>query len=151
MLSPSLEDYLEEIFRFSLTNDVVRVSDIAACLNVSLPSVTNALRKLNNERYLTYKKYREVVLTAKGRKLGRFLVERNGILRDFLKVLGSDCNIAAEAEAMEHYLTRPTIRAVEHLVNFMHDNPECYEKFRDYTEKRKNNITALIKSESYQP
>jgi Mn-dependent DtxR family transcriptional regulator len=137
MLSPSLEDYLEEIYRFSLTNDVVRVSDIAACLNVSLPSVTNALRKLSREKYLTYKKYREVVLTAEGKKLGRFLVERNRILRDFLRVLGSDCNIAAEAEAMEHYLTRPTIQSVEHLVNFMYENPECYEKFCDYTKEKK--------------
>ncbi|GAB6274534.1 MAG: hypothetical protein STSR0004_13970 [Peptococcaceae bacterium] len=46
-----------------------------------------------------------------------------------LKVLSSDCNIAAEAEATEHYLTRPTIRAVEHLVNFMHENPESEIEF----------------------
>ncbi|MBE3588002.1 MAG: DNA-binding protein [Thermoanaerobacteraceae bacterium] len=132
MLSPSLEDYLEEIYRFSLSHAVVRVSDIAACLNVSLPSVTNALRRLSNENYLAYKKYKEVVLTPKGRKLGRFLVERNRVLQRFLQVLGSDCDIAAEAEAMEHYLTMPTIRAIECLVSFMHDHPECYEKFRRY-------------------
>ncbi|HHY27016.1 MAG TPA: iron dependent repressor, partial [Desulfitobacterium dehalogenans] len=29
MLSPSLEDYLEEIYRFSLENSVVRVTDIS--------------------------------------------------------------------------------------------------------------------------
>ncbi|HHW44374.1 MAG TPA: DNA-binding protein [Desulfotomaculum sp.] len=136
MLSPSLEDYLEEIYRFSLSHGVVRVSDIAACLNVSLPSVTNALRRLSNENYLTYKKYKEVVLTPRGRRLGRFLVERNRVLQRFLQVLGSDCDIAAEAEAMEHYLTMPTIRAIECLVSFMYDHPECYEKFRRYCEGR---------------
>lgn len=45
MLSPSLEDYLEEIYRISQSGETVRVTDIAACLNVSLPSVTRALQK----------------------------------------------------------------------------------------------------------
>lgn len=137
MLSPSLEDYLEEIYRFSLKSDIVRVSDIAACLNVTMPSVTSALRKLNSENYLTYKKYKEVGLTAKGRRLGRFLVDRNRVLQEFLTVLGADCDIKAEVEAMEHYLTLPTIRAIEHLVSFMRDNPQCYDKFNEYSNVRK--------------
>ncbi len=128
MLSPSLEDYLEEICRFSLSHDVVRVSDIAACLDVSLPSVSSAIRKLSREEYLKYKKYKEVVLTDKGRRLGRFLVERNRILQDFLRIIQSECDIPAEAEAMEHYLTLPSIRSIENLVDFMSSHPECYKK-----------------------
>lgn len=130
---------MEEIYRFSLANDIVRVSDIAACLKVSMPSVTNALRRLNDENYLTYKKYKEVLLTARGRQLGRFLVERNRVLRDFLEVIGSDCDIPAEAEAMEHYLSFPSIKAIESLVDFMRQHPECREKFHSFRlEKRKN-------------
>ncbi|MCL6634352.1 MAG: DNA-binding protein [Peptococcaceae bacterium] len=132
MLSPSLEDYLEEIYRFSQANNVVRVSDIAACLKVSMPSVTNALRRLNHENYLTYKKYKEVILTARGRRLGRFLVERNRILREFLEIIGSGCDVPAEAEAMEHYLSFPSIKAIESLVDFMRTHPECREKFYRY-------------------
>lgn len=132
MLSPSLEDYLEEIYRLSLSNDVVRVSDIALCLDVTLPSVSNAVRRLSRKNYLSYKRYKEVVLTEKGRKLGAFLVERNKVLQEFLKVLQSECDIPAEAEAMEHYLTLPTIRAIQNLVNFMLENPDCYDKFKKY-------------------
>ncbi len=132
MLSPSLEDYLEEIYRFSLSHDVVRVSDIAVCLDVSLPSVSGAVRKLGRKEYLTYKKYKEVVLTEKGRRLGRFLVERNRILQDFLRMILSDCDIPAEAEAMEHYLTLPSIRSIEKLVNFMSSHQECYDKLVIY-------------------
>ncbi len=137
MLSPSLEDYLEEIYRFSLHNDVVRVSDIATCLDVTMPSVNSAIRKLSNENYLIYKKYRELVLTPRGRKVGRFLVERNSILQKFLKVIDSDCDIKAEVEAMEHYLTLPTIRAIESLVDFFELNQECRYDFLKHCNNRK--------------
>lgn len=143
MLSPSLEDYLEEIYRFSLHNNVVRVSDIAGCLNVTLPSVNNAIRKLHKKNYLIYKKYRDPVLTEKGRRVGKFLVDRNTILQKFLKVVNSRCDIKAEAEAMEHYLTLPTIRAIENLVDFLEDNKECREKFLEHCRYRQQKGLGL--------
>ncbi|AGL00680.1 metal-dependent transcriptional regulator [Desulfoscipio gibsoniae] len=144
MLSPSLEDYLEEIYRFSLNNDVVRVSDIAACLDVTMPSVNNAIRKLSSENYLVYKKYRELVLTDKGRKLGQFLVERNSILQKFLRVINSSCDIKAEAEAMEHYLSMPTIWAIESLVDFFEHNSECTKQYLKHFRQRKEQGMGLV-------
>lgn len=144
ILSPSLEDYLEEIYRFSLTNHAVRVSDIASCLDVTMPSVNNAIRKLNSENYLIYKKYKELVLTEKGRRVGKYLVERNKILQDFLRVINSNCDIKKEAEAMEHYLTLPTIRAIENLLAFMQSNQECFEKFLHYCQQRQSKGLGLI-------
>lgn len=143
MLSPSLEDYLEEIYRFSLSSNVVRISDIAACLNVTLPSVNNAVRKLSAEGYLIYKKYKEIVLTNKGRMLGKFLVERNRILQDFIVLINSDCNVPAEAEAMEHYLSLPTIRTIEHLLDFMYINKDCYKKFLSHSLYRESQGLGL--------
>lgn len=144
MLSPSLEDYLEEIYRFSLHNDVVRVSDIASCLDVTMPSVNNAIRKLSSENYLIYKRYRELVLTDKGRRVGRFLVERNSILQAFLKVIDSNCDVKAEAEAMEHYLTLPTIRAIESLVDFFEKNNNCRQKFLEHCRYRMERGLGLV-------
>lgn len=144
MLSPSLEDYLEEIYRFSLHSDVVRVSDIAACLDVTMPSVNNAIRKLSGENYLIYKRYRELVLTNKGRRVGKFLVERNSILQKFLKVINSNCDIKAEAEAMEHYLSLPTIRAIESLLDFMEDNQVCHDKFLKHCQYRQEKGLGLV-------
>lgn len=143
MLSPSLEDYLEEIYRFSLHSNVVRVSDIADCLNVTLPSVNNAIRKLHEKNYLIYKKYKDLVLTEKGRRVGKFLVDRNNILQKFLKVINSQCDIKAEAEAMEHYLTLPTIRAIENLLDFLESNRECREKFLEHCRYRKKKGLGL--------
>ncbi|MCF8010234.1 MAG: transcriptional regulator MntR [Clostridiales bacterium] len=144
MLSPSLEDYLEEIYRLLQNNDAARVSDIAACLDVTLPSVNNAIHKLSEKDYLIYKKYRELVLTDKGRRLGKFLVERNSILQRFLQVIDSKCNINAEAEAMEHYLTLPTIRSIENLLDFLENNIECREKFEKHSRYRENKGLGLV-------
>ncbi|MEW6725457.1 metal-dependent transcriptional regulator [Desulforudis sp. 1088] len=129
MLTPSLEDYLEEIYRLSLGENAVRVTDVAARLGVKLPSVTKALRRLHEEDYLTYRRYKDVILSEKGRRLGKFLVERNAILQEFLTVLDVSCGREQEAEAMEHYLSLPTIRAIDYLVRFFKANPACLGEF----------------------
>lgn len=144
MLSPSMEDYLEEIYRFSLHHNVVRVSDIANRLDVTMPSVNNAIRNLHNEKYLIYQRYKELVLTEKGRRVGKFLVERNSILQKFLMVINCNCNVEAEAEAMEHYLSLPTIRTLESLVDFFEQNSGCRQKFLQHCADRTKKGAGLV-------
>jgi len=132
MLSPSLEDYLEELYRFSLSNDIVRVTDISRKLHVSLPSVSKALSKLKARQFINYLPYGEIHLTAAGKEMGNFLVERNTLLQEFLSLICAHCDIAVEAEAMEHYLSIETIHSIKLLVEFMRDNHEYYQKFIAY-------------------
>lgn len=137
VLTPSLEDYLEEIYRFSLSLDTVRVTDLSKKLKVALPSVTKALYKLRDENYIDYEPYGEIRLTDKGREFGDYLVSRNQLLQEFLALICSKCNFAAEAEAMEHYLSAATIEAIKTLVEFMKDNPSWRQAFQSYMEKGK--------------
>ena len=132
MLSPSLEDYLEEIYRISQSGVSIRVTDVASCLNVSLPSVTNALKKLDESDYIEYRRYRDIILTEKGKELGSFLVERNRVIREFLIRIGSVCDVVAEAEAMEHYLSLPTITAIINFVKFTEQNPLWLEEYKRF-------------------
>lgn len=135
MLSPSLEDYLEEIYRFSIQQDTVRVIDIGRKLHVAMPSVTKALRKLKAQDYITYKRYGFIYLTVKGQETGEFLVVRNQIIQDFLTLLKVDCNVAAEAEAIEHYLSTTTIDTLKHMVAFFTKNPDIYDKLQEFLKK----------------
>lgn len=140
MLSPSLEDYLEEIYRFSLSLDSVRVTDISNRLKVALPSVTKALYKLRDQNYVKYERYGEIQLTDKGKEYGLYLVSRNQLLQEFLDLICSKCNFAAEAEAMEHYLSTATIDAIKTLVEFMKSDLSWRQAFKDFTElKTRNN------------
>ncbi len=138
MLSPSLEDYLEEIYRFSIHSTTIRVTDISHRLNVSLPSVTKALGKLRAGKYITYQKYGVIGLTDRGRQTGCYLVKRNTLLQDFLKTICADCDVAVEAEAMEHYLSQSTIFSIEYLMIFMKENPEIYQRFVSYVQTMKH-------------
>lgn len=137
MLSPSLEDYLEELYRFSLSQQVVRVTDISQKLGVSLPSVSKALYKLKMQNYITYLPYGLINLTDQGREHGGFLVARNGLLQEFLTLLHVGCDIVAEVEGMEHYFSQETVRGIQSFVEFMKKNPKCYKKFLSYLEKNK--------------
>lgn len=143
MLTPSLEDYLEEIYRFSLTLDTVRVTDISKKLRVALPSVTKALYKLRDENYIEYERYGEIQLTAQGKEFGYYLVTRNQLLQEFLSLIGSKCNFAAEAEAMEHYLSSATIDAIRTLVEFMKENPAWLQAYNMFLNSKNKIPTSL--------
>ena len=132
MLSPSLEDYLEELYRFSLSNGIVRVTDISQKLNVSLPSVSKALCKLKAGQYIYYQPYGMIELTVRGREMGEFLVERNKLLQEFLTLICATCDIGAEVERMEHYLSQETIYAIRLVVKFIKQKPECHQAFIAY-------------------
>ncbi len=133
MLSPSLEDYLEELYRASIKNKEIRIKDIAYCLHVSMPSVVKGLKKLHAQGYIDYRPYQKIIILNKGKKRGRFLVERNKILRDFVEIIGSECDIEEEAEAMEHYLTKSTIEAIEKLIRFFKKNDHILKDFNKFT------------------
>lgn len=136
MLSPSLEDYLEEIYRFSVSNDTVRMTDISQRLGVKLPSVTKAIGKLRAGGYITYHKYGLIGMTEKGKQTGEYLVARNTLLQDFLRMLQTDCDVPAEAEAMEHYLSRATIASLQLVMSFMQEHPEVYGQFVEYLRRK---------------
>jgi len=131
MLSPSLEDYLEEIYRFSQNLGFIRITDIADKLEVSLPSVNKAVNILSQRGYLKYIPYKNIELTEKGANLGKFLVERNKILKEFLEVIGSKCDKDKEAEAIEHYLSDETVYAMTLVVEFFNRRPQMQKKLHE--------------------
>lgn len=131
MLSPSLEDYLEELYRFSLSQNSVRVTDISRKLKVSLPSVTKALRKLKQEQCIVHQRYGVIGLTDKGKQIGKFLVDRNRLLQDFFTLIQADCDVGAEAEAIEHYLSNNTVEAISILGDFLR-LPEVNLQFKSF-------------------
>ncbi|MDI3547934.1 MAG: hypothetical protein PWR10_1586 [Halanaerobiales bacterium] len=140
MLSPSLEDYLEEIYRFSTQLGYIRITDVAKKLDVSLPSVNKAVNILSQEGYLKYIPYKNIELTEKGAKLGKFLVERNRTLQEFLEVIGSNCDKEEEAEAIEHYLSKETVEAMTLVVKFFKERPDLQKRLIKFEERARKKM-----------
>lgn len=69
MATPSMEDYIEQIYILIEQKGYARVSDIAESLSVHPSSVTKMVQKLDKDEYLVYEKYRGFTLTPKGKKL----------------------------------------------------------------------------------
>jgi len=68
MTTPSMEDYIEQIYMLIEEKGYARVSDIAEALAVHPSSVTKMVQKLDKDEYLIYEKYRGLILTPKGKK-----------------------------------------------------------------------------------
>lgn len=124
MLTESMEDYLETIYRLAGENGSVRSVEIAAVLGVRAPSVTRMLRRLAGEGYVEHEKYRRrVSLTAAGLGYGRFLAWRDRALGDFLDLLGADADVKRQVEGIEHYITPATMSILRTLTAYFRSDP----------------------------
>ncbi|GIP51977.1 MULTISPECIES: transcriptional regulator MntR [Paenibacillus] len=119
MPTPSMEDYLERIYKLIDEKGYARVSDIAEGLEVHPSSVTKMIQKLDKDEYLIYEKYRGLVLTNKGKKVGKRLVDRHELLEEFLEMIGVDHeNIYKDVEGIEHHLSWDSITCIAGLVEY---------------------------------
>ncbi|MCL9660327.1 transcriptional regulator MntR [Paenibacillus hunanensis] len=131
MPTPSMEDYLERIYQLIEQKGYARVSDIAEGLEVHPSSVTKMIQKLDKDEYLIYEKYRGLVLTSKGKKMGKRLVDRHQLLEDFLDIIGVNPDyIYKDVEGIEHHLSWDSITQIETLVEYFRRDPERVEELK---------------------
>jgi len=119
-----MEDYLERIYKLVDEKGYARVSDIAEGLCVHPSSVTKMIQKLDKSSYLVYEKYRGLMLTSKGKKMGKRLMERHQLLESFLTLIGvQEENIYKDVEGIEHHLSSDSITCIETLVEYFKQDP----------------------------
>ncbi|WEG14301.1 transcriptional regulator MntR [Pullulanibacillus sp. KACC 23026] len=129
--TPSMEDYIERIYLLIEDKGYARVSDIAEALEVHPSSVTKMVQRLDKDQYLVYEKYRGLVLTPKGKKLGKRLVFRHELLEDFLKVIGvKPETIYSDVEGIEHHLSWDAIDRIGDLVQYFQEDASRVEELR---------------------
>ena len=131
MPTPTMEDYIEQIYLLIENKGYARVSDIAEALSVHPSSVTKMVQKLDRSEYLIYEKYRGLVLTSKGKKIGKRLVYRHELLEQFLKMIGvEDENIYNDVEGIEHHLSWDAIDRIGDLVQYFEENPKRLDELK---------------------
>ena len=126
-----IEDYLEVISELLELKGHANTIDISRYLNVSAPSVTKMLQRLDDNGYLEYEKYKGINLTTKGSAVADAIRQKHGILLEFFKMLGITHEIAnQDAEGIEHYLNPQTIRQLRKFVAFLKENPKVMQGFQ---------------------
>jgi Mn-dependent DtxR family transcriptional regulator len=131
-LTSSLEEYLKIIYEITQTEPVARVKNIAKRMEVSLPSVTNALKRLDQLGYVRYEKYGLILLSEKGIERAKKLEKTSCILRtllvDFIGVPESD--VSKISCRIDHYFTEDTQERMEQLLTILKSVKENGEMSR---------------------
>jgi len=142
-LTPSMEDYLEMIYRLSEETGYTRVNELAESLNVQPPSVTKMIQKLHEKELLNYEKYGMIHLTEEGARLGKYFLERHNTLREFLSLVGAKEHLQKDVERIEHYISWDTYRIIHALTCFMKENKEVLYQFNEYKTKYSQHLQRL--------
>ena len=126
VLSSSMEDYIEMIFRLSQSSEEVRVRELSSALNVQPPSTTKMIKRLANENYVIYEKYGCIKLTEKGKNIGSKLLERHRIIFNFLECIGVKENILEQTEIIEHAVNDEVLNRLNELTKLLKSPEEFY-------------------------
>ena len=112
----SAEDYLERILILEEErgNNDIRAVDIAKSFSYSKPSVSIAMKKLENGGYVELGPKQQRILTPKGREIAEKMYERHKILSKIFIDLGVDPETALrDACKIEHDLSEETFEAIK--------------------------------------
>lgn len=107
------EDYLRALWRLQEKGEgEVRLVDIATYLGLSRSTVSERVRALAEEGYVTHSHYGQIAFTRRGYALGKKLTHKHRVievfLHDVLKVPARA--VHAEAHALEHALSDDVTR-----------------------------------------
>lgn len=105
----STENYLEAIVKLTQENGHIRSVDLANFFDISRASVSNAVKKMEEEDYLRMEEDGGLTLTPSGKALGESIYDRHLTLRTGLLALGVDKKTANEdACKIEHAISEET-------------------------------------------
>jgi Mn-dependent DtxR family transcriptional regulator len=125
------EDYLEAIDSLIDEKGFAASVDIAERMNVSKPTVTSMVKKLDRQGFLIHEKYRGIKLTAKGKRLAEEMQDRHKLITSFLMLFGVEESTARQdAERIEHGLHADTLEKLGAFTEYVLSNPDLIKKFR---------------------
>ncbi len=130
--SSRMEDYMEVIAELVELKGYATTLDVSRYMNVSPPSVTKMLQRLDESGYLEYEKYHGINLTRKGNQIADTIRQKHGILLEFFEILGVGHDIAnQDAEGIEHHLNPKTIKQLRKFMTFLKSNPKIADGFKN--------------------
>lgn len=116
VFTPSMEDYLEMIYRLSKNNNKVHIKDLAISLNVKASSVTKMIKRLKDTNLVVFERYGLIELTAEGILYGQYLLYRHEFLVNFFKFINREDYKLEQVEKIEHFVDLVTIKNLEKFI-----------------------------------
>ncbi|MBI9108271.1 MAG: metal-dependent transcriptional regulator [Spirochaetales bacterium] len=122
-LSPSLEDYIEAILILETRHRVARVRDIAAHLDVQMPSVTGAVKNLREKGLVNYEKNSFISLTDEGKAAAEEIFNKHSVMVEFLEavLLIPHEKAVEQACSIEHVIDTETAGRVRNCSEYIRE------------------------------
>ncbi len=115
IITESMEDYIEMIYRNELNEKKIQVKDLAYLLNVKPSSVSKMISKLKNLKLVKIDN-KTINLTNNGQNIGKYLLYRHNILTTFFKRINKDQYKLDQVEKIEHFIDYISIKNIEKLI-----------------------------------
>ncbi len=119
MTTQNREDYLRALYILHEEKGQLRSSDVASYLGVSKPSVSEMVRRLNQEGLIRSAPYTKLQFTPKGKRMAEQLTSKHRIierfLKDTLKIEGR--KIHEEAHRLEHAFSNESIEKMRRMLH----------------------------------
>ena len=143
-ITPSLENYLKIIFREELEGGPAHASAIADAAGVSRATVTSTLKALRDLGLVEYAPYSPISLTEEGRSIGRDLMHRHIVFREFFQhVLQFDeAQADAIASNIGSSMPRHVVRRCGRFVFYLQKHKEAWADWQQEYEKERDAILA---------
>ena len=146
-MSKSIEDYLKEIYTLKKKKEYSN-KKLAEYLNISPASVSEMIKKLVNEGYLTIEK-KKVKLTEKGSNFALDIIRKHRVWEVFLfEKLGYDKeDVHKEAEILEHVTSNKLLQKLEKFLFYPKECPHGSPIFYDLKDFDEGNVIKLSEAE----
>jgi DtxR family Mn-dependent transcriptional regulator len=125
MQNISKEDYLGIIYKNQDPQGEIKPNIIAEKLSISNAAVTDMLKKMSNDGYILYQRYKGIKLTKAGENYARNIVRRHRIWEVFLnQIVGMPWGkVHEEANRLEHSSSDELIDRLEEMLDFPEYDP----------------------------
>lgn len=146
-MSKSIEDYLKGIYTLKKKKEYSN-KKLAEYLNISPASVSEMIKKLVNEGYLTIEK-KKVKLTEKGSNFALDIIRKHRVWEVFLfEKLGYDKeDVHKEAEILEHVTSNKLLQKLEKFLFYPKECPHGSPIFYDLKDFDEGNVIKLSEVE----
>lgn len=115
-VSPSMEDYVEMIYRHIVSDKDVGVNSLAKSLHVKPSSSSKMMYRLKDRGLVNFEPYGVIELTTDGHELGKYLLDRHNILNTFFCLVNNTTSELELVEKIEHYFDKRTIENIQNII-----------------------------------
>ncbi|MGB1242098.1 MAG: iron dependent repressor, metal binding and dimerization domain protein [Chitinophagales bacterium] len=120
MPTTTKENYLKALYFLHQKDEAIALSDLGKSMQVSKPTVSDMVKKLQAKGWIKYEKYRPLKLTKQGIKVAALIVRKHRLAEMFLaQIMGFGWEEVHDiAEEIEHVKSEKLFDRMDELMGF---------------------------------